>query len=85
MALKPRITDAEFEVVSGPYRVGDENRVKRGWFLTDRVGKRGEPLWYRPPGKVSKWIRRIGIAAYVGCIALGFIAMVLGEIFAPRS
>lgn len=79
MKAAPKIIDAEFEVVSGPYRVGDEHRERRGWFLTDKVGKRGEALWYRPPGLISKWIRRIGLAVYLSLVVFGIvIAIAMG-------
>jgi hypothetical protein len=79
MTKKPLITDADFEVVDGPYRVGDENREKRGWYLTDKIGKRGEALWYRPPGLISKWIRRIGLTVYASIFIFGIaIALIMG-------
>lgn len=77
MTRKPLITDAEFEVVDGPYRVGDESREKPGWYLTDKVGRHGEPLWYRPPGLISKWIGRLGWIVYLGLMAFGIIVTLL--------
>lgn len=75
----PKVIDAEFDVVDGPYRVGDEHRERRGWFLTDKIGKHGEPLWYKPPSRVWVWIRRACYAIWFGCIALGVLGMILGE------
>lgn len=69
--------DAEFEVVSGPLRVGDEHPIRKGWFLTDKVGRHGEPLWYKPPGPVSRWIRRIGVIGYLALMALGIGSTIL--------
>lgn len=66
-------------MIDGPYRVGDEHRKLRGWYLTDRVGKRGEPLWYKPPHRAWKRIRRLCYAIWFGCIALGVVGMILGE------
>lgn len=80
MGKKPPVTDADFEVVDGPYRVGDENRDRRGWFLTEKTGRNGEALWYKPPGKISKFIRNAGLTVYIGCIVLGFVVMVIGEL-----
>lgn len=77
MRTEPLITDAEYEVVDGPYRVGDENREKRGWYLTDRIGKRGEQLWYRPPGLISKWIGRLGWIVYLSLMAFGILVTLL--------
>lgn len=69
-ATRPRgYIDADFEVVSGPFRVGDEHPTQKGWFFTDKVGRRGEPLWYRPPGFVSRWVRRIAAAIIVVTVA----------------
>lgn len=79
---KPSVIDAEFEVVDGPYKVGDEHRERRGWYLTNKVNRRGEPLWWKPPGKIEqhilKWIWLYGIAA---AILLGLIEIVWTGLF----
>lgn len=71
--------DAEFEVVSGPLRVGDEHPVRKGWYLTDKIGRRGEPLWFKPPGPISRWIKRLGVIGYVVLMVFGVsIALLMG-------
>lgn len=55
--------DADFEVIGGPYRVGDEHRVHKRWFFTGHYDERGVPLWYRPP-RFTAW-QIILIAAFV--------------------
>lgn len=49
-------TDAEFEVVEGPYRPGDphRDRKKRRWRFVGWPDRYGRPLWYRPP-RFTKW------------------------------
>lgn len=76
---RPKIIDAEYEVVDGPYRVGDEHRERKGWYLTDQLDKDGLPVWYKPPGRISRWVRRIGLVMYVGPIILGILAMIVME------
>lgn len=71
MAGKLKIIDADFEVVSGPLRVGDEHPIRKGWYLTDKVGRQGEPLWYQPPSTFSKWVRRSAWVIYLGLMAIG--------------
>ena len=69
--------DAEFEVVSGPLRAGDEHPIRKGWYLTDKLDRKGNALWYKPPGTISKWIRRIGIGVYLGLMGIGMLAVAL--------
>jgi hypothetical protein len=77
MQDKP-IIDAEFEVVDGPYRVGDEHREKRGWYLTDLIGKHGEQLWFKPPNqtwaRIKKWMI---IGFWTMCALAGVFAAVM--------
>lgn len=73
MSKKPLVTDAEFEVVSGPFRVGDEHPTQKGWYYTDKIGRKGERLWYRPPGPISRWIRRLALIAYFSMMAFAII------------
>lgn len=76
-ATRPRsYIDADFEVVSGPFRVGDEHPTQKGWFFTDKVGRHGEPLWYRPPGFISRWVYRIAATiAVVTVVGLSVLAI----------
>lgn len=66
--MAKRWTDAEYEVVSGPYRPGDKHRDRRQrrWIYTGHRDARGRPIWYRPP-IFTRW----GMAA-VACA--GFLA-----------
>lgn len=54
MSDKPLITDAEFEVIKGPYRIGEEHRKRKRWYWTGTFDAKGVPLWYRPPC-FNKW------------------------------
>lgn len=74
-----RIVDAEFTVVRGAYRAGDPHPTRRGWFFTGRRDAKGNWLWYRPPGAVSRWVRRIGMAVWLAMVALGAGAVLATE------
>lgn len=67
MPKRPKIIDAEFEVIEGPYRIGDEHRTRKRWYWTGTYNKRGVPLWYRPP-RFNKW-------QFAG---IGVLVMILG-------
>lgn len=64
---RPKIVDAEFEVIEGPYRIGDEHRTRKRWFWTGAFDQHGVPLWYRPP-RFNKW-------QFAG---IGVLVMILG-------
>lgn len=81
MAGKTKIIDADFEVVSGPLRVGDEHPIQKGWYLTDKVGRSGEPLWYKPPSTFSRWVRRAALILFGLLMALG----ILGALLEPST
>lgn len=57
----PRVTEeraiieADFEVVGGPYRVGDEHRTEKDWFFTGRYDAEGNPYFIRG----RKWWERL--------------------------
>ena len=72
----PKIIDAEFEVIEGPYRIGDEHRTRKRWRWTGLYDKRGVPLWYRPP-RFNKW-QFAGIGVLV--MILGFCLIVAGMV-----
>lgn len=79
MGVRPRVIDAEFEVVGGPLRVGDEHPTQKGWYLTDQVDRHGNVLWYKPPSTFSKWVRRVAAALF--CLAMGL--GILGALLEP--
>lgn len=79
MSKKPLVTDAEFEVVSGPFRVGDEHPTQKGWYYTDKIGRHGERLWYKPPGPISRWVRRVALFMYLGMMGMAFVGIFLAE------
>lgn len=56
---------------------GDEHPTRKGWFLTDQLGPRQEPLWYKPPSKLGVIIRRAAMALYVLMIGGAVLATVL--------
>lgn len=80
---KPFI-DAEFEVVSGPYRAGDRHRARRSWTFTGRFDSAGFPLFYNKRLDVlwylalaergARWI----LVATVGALALAMIFASIG-------
>jgi|GEM_PF-6811732 len=81
---REQIIDTGFTIVSGPRRVGDEHPTRKGWFLTDRTDRHGNPLWYKPPGKLSRgfylwglWTYRLmfGAAVSFGVIGMGYAAL----------
>jgi hypothetical protein len=59
--VKEKIIDAEYELVSGPLRPGDEHPVRKGWYYTGRWNTGGQALWYRPP--MPFWKRFLLLAA----------------------
>lgn len=66
--------------VSGPMRLGDEHPTRKGWFYTGKRDRNGVLLWYKPPGPVSRWVRRIGIIGYLTLMAFGVgIAFLMGK------
>ena len=70
---REQIIDAEFEVVGGPYRVGDEHRREKGWFFTGRYDAEGWPLFQRAPLPYWKSFRSIGwwfVIIYVAAVLL---------------
>lgn len=69
-----RVIDADVDYVAGPMRPGDEHPVNKGWFYTGRFNRKGDALWYKPPGPISRWIRRIALAIYLALMALGIFA-----------
>lgn len=71
---KPLITDVEFEVIEGPYRVGDEHRTRKRWLWTGLYRGDGVPLWYRPP----RFTQYQFAAVVVGCAVLGMALLLLG-------
>lgn len=77
MSKKPLVIDAEFAVVSGPFRVGDEHPTQKGWYYTDKIGRNGERLWYKPPGPFSRWVRRIAGFLYVAIILFAIIVTIV--------
>lgn len=72
--MAPKVRNAEFEYVCGPMRVGDEHPSHPNWFYTGRRNRRGVLLWYRPPGPISRWVRRIIFAVYFALVGLGIFA-----------
>ena len=75
--MRPKVTDAQFDYVAGPMRPGDEHPVNRGWYFTGRKNRRGEWLWYKPPGPISRWIKRIALVIYILLMAMGVTAGLL--------
>ncbi|MET3526183.1 hypothetical protein [Phenylobacterium koreense] len=77
MGERRRVIDAEFEVVGGPLRVGDEHPTQKGWYLTDKVDRHGNTLWYKPPSAFSRWVRRVALVLFCLAMALGILGMFL--------
>lgn len=72
-----KVIDTEFEYVSGPMRVGDEHPTQKGWYYTGRYNRRGVLLWYKPPGPISRGIRRGALILFWGMIAFGVVVSAL--------
>lgn len=72
-----KVIDAEFEVVGGPLRVGDEHPTVKGWYWTGRYDRKGVGLWYKPPGLISRWVRKIALWLYLAMMAIGMGAAFL--------
>ena len=72
--MQEKITDAEFEVLDGPMRPGDEHPTRKGWFLTERLDRRGNPLWYKPPARYWRWLRPALLVVWLAFILVGLIA-----------
>ena len=68
----PPVIDAEYVVVSGPYRIGEEHRKHRHWHFTGLYDDDGWPLfrWQEPPmdWRPVKWA--LWLCAFVGLLAL---------------
>jgi len=58
--------------------VGDEHPTRKGWFLVEEPGPRGEPMWYRPPSRFSRAIRFVGQAAGLVLIGMVIAGMIIG-------
>lgn len=57
--------------------IGDEHPTRKGWFLADELGRRGEPMWYRPPSRSDKWVRRPLYFLWFAFIALGIVGALI--------
>lgn len=77
MGERRRVIDAEFEVVGGPLRVGDEHPIRKGWYLTDQVDRHGNRLWYKPPSTFSRWVRRVALVLFCLMMAAGILGALL--------
>lgn len=85
MSNKPLITDAEFEVIEGPYRIGDEHRKRKRWFWTGTFDRKGVPLWYRPP-RFNKWqFALVWIAGLTAAFVIVVALMVAWSYFGGRA
>lgn len=51
--------------------VGGEHPTRKGWFLKQEIGSRGEPLWEKPPHPAWKWIHRACMGIWLSLMALG--------------
>lgn len=65
-------TDAEFEVVSAPLRLGDPHPTKRQWLYAgpDTFGR---PRWYRP-ARFTRW--QVFLLLCAGVVAFRVAAFV---------
>jgi len=77
MSRDRKITDAEFEVIEGPYRIGDEHRTRKRWLWTGTYDSQGVPLWYRPPARFWRWLRPALITLLLlGIPLIGLVGMI---------
>jgi hypothetical protein len=79
-----KVVDADYEYVAGPMRVGDEHPSHPGWQYTGQRDRKGNLLWYKPPGAISRWIRRVAIGMWLALMVLGMISAFLFENPTPQ-
>lgn len=70
--------DAKFEVIDGPYRIGDRHRSPqlKSWRYTGHRDRFGVPVWYRPPVISRRLILNVAallLALFVLMAATGVI------------
>lgn len=75
--LGPTQQEAWLYIAQNKLSPGDQHPIRKGWYLTNRVGNDGVPLWYKPPSRVSVWTRRIALGLWIGMMALGLIGATL--------
>lgn len=57
--------------------IGDEHPTRKGWYLMDGMGPRGEPMWFRPPHRLWRWLRPALLTVYLGFIGTGLLVIAL--------
>jgi hypothetical protein len=70
------IIDADYEVVSGPYRFGEEHRSHPGWYFIGRYDAEGWPLFISKPAPFHKTLSGrtlIGIGALLALVVGGSV------------
>lgn len=73
----PQITDAEFRVVRGPYRAGDESPRHKGWYFIGRFNAQGDPLFIRKPKPYWRTFQGLVLTgAAVFLVMVGLLAAV---------
>ena len=76
---REKVIDADFELVSGPFREGDEHPDKPGWYWTGKKDEHGDWLWYQPPNRYWLWVRRLAWTIWIGSIVGGILlALIFG-------
>lgn len=76
MGREKSFIDADFEVVSGPYRVGEEHRRRKGWYFTGHFDRHGDPIWYKPPPLISRIAAHIYRGMFVAIVVVVVTSMV---------
>lgn len=78
------ITDADFKVVSGPYRIGEEHRREKGWYFTGHYDAAGDPLfmrhprWWRRRAMMRQWPKALAFFTFV---VIPLAMMILSALF----
>lgn len=60
-------------------RPGDEHPVRKGWYLMDFEGKRGEPLWYKPPSRFGVLLRAGALRVYIAMMVIAVLCVIFLE------
>lgn len=81
MKLDQDVAEAWAFVALHEVWIGDEHPTRKGWFLVEEPGPRGEPMWYRPPSRLSLGVKVVGVigaALAFSILSLALIAWLAG-------
>lgn len=76
MQRRPKIIDAEFEVVRGPARPGTPHATRKGWYFTGKYDANGDPLF------IVWWLLLMEAVGGTLALLFGLAALGLGSLVA---